>query len=71
MSLVDPTHVEGTRIKRDCHYEMKARPDGSLAMSMKIWMRDSGDRYCPKCNFNPHFLSDGKCPRCGAVVEAH
>lgn len=69
MSLVDPTHVETTRMRRDCHYEMKPGANGQLAMSMKIWMRDIGDTRCPNCFFNPMFYKDNKCPKCGSELE--
>jgi hypothetical protein len=68
VSLVFPEHVEGTRDRNNCHYQMVPKPGGGLTMGMSLWYGQQDGLRCKECFFKPFFHS-GKCPKCGGELE--
>lgn len=68
MSLVDPTHVEGTRDRNNCHYQMVPGPNG-LTMGMSLWYKQEPGYRCTECFFKPFFHDSHRCPKCGGRLE--
>lgn len=63
MSLVDSSHIEGTRMRRDVHYHLRGGKP-----SMTIWNRDVSEKSCQKCHRGAYEY-EKVCPRCGSDLD--